>query len=85
MWPGAQPPLDQRAAAVASHLGLLGPDRAEPDFPRLAQLAADCRLDPRDLESGLVRLTLAHHRGMASCPGGHRCSALAPAGQPQAG
>ena len=83
VWPGAQPPLDQRAAGGASHLGLLGP--VQPDFPRLAQLAAECHLDPRDLESGLVRLTLAHHRGMASCPGGHRCSALAPAGQPQAG
>jgi hypothetical protein len=83
VWPGAQPPLDQRAAAGASHLGLLGP--AQPDFPRLAQLASQCHLDPRDLESGLVRLTLAHHRGMASCPGGHRCNVLAPAGQPEKG
>ena len=82
VWPGAQPPLDQRAASGASHLGLLGP--AQPDFPRLAQLAAVCQLDPRDLESGLVRLTLAHHQQMASCPGGDRCSVLAAAaGQPK--
>ena len=79
VWPGARPPLDQRAAAGARHLGLLGPGQAHPDLPRLAQLAADSRLDPRDLESGLVRLTLAHHRGMASCPGGHACGVLAPA------
>jgi hypothetical protein len=85
VWPGAQPPLDRRAAAGASHLGLLGPDRAKPDFLRLAQLAAECHLDPRDLESGLVRLTLAHHRGMASCPGGTRCSVLAPAAPPEKG
>ena len=83
VWPGAQPPLDQRAASGASHLGLLGP--AQPDFPRLAQLAAECHLDPRDLESGLVRLTLAHRRGMPSCPGGHRCSVLASASRPERG
>ena len=83
VWPGAQPPLDQRAAAAASHLGLLGP--AQPDFPRIAQLATECHLDPRDLESGLVRLTLAHHRGMASCPGGPRCSVLAASGPPEKG
>jgi hypothetical protein len=83
VWPGAQPPLDQRAASGASHLGLGG--RAQPDFPRLAQLADQCHIDPRDLESGLVRLTLAHHRGMASCAGGHRCNALAPVGQPEEG
>ena len=83
VWPGAQPPLDQRAASGASHLGLLGP--AQPDFPRVARLAAGCDLDPRDLEGGLVRLTLAHHRGLASCPGGHHCRVLASAGQPEEG
>jgi hypothetical protein len=80
VWPGAQPPLDPRAAAAASHLGLLGP--AQPDFPSIAQLAAECHLDARDLEGGLVRLTLAHHRGLASCPGGHQCSIVAAAAQP---
>ena len=85
VWPGAQPPLDQRAAFGARHLGLLGADLAQPDFGRLAQLAAGCRLDPQDLESGLVRLTLAHHRGTASCPGGHMCSVLTPSGLPERG
>ena len=45
-------------------------------FP-LAQLAAESLTDLRDLESGLVRLTLAHHRrGMSPCPGGDRCVLL---------
>ena len=76
VWPGAQPPLDQRAAAGASHLGLLGP--AQPDFPRLAQLAAECHLDPRDLESGLVRPT--HHP-----PGGGLMPGRAPVQRPSTG
>lgn len=77
VWPGAQPPLGQRAAAGARHLGLLGPGQAGPDLPYLAQLATQCHTDLRDLESGLVRLTLAHHQGMASCPGGQACGVLA--------
>jgi hypothetical protein len=72
-----------RAAAAVLPLGLLGP--VQPDFPSVAQLAAECHLGARDLESGLVRLTLAHHRGMASCPGGPRCSVLAPADPPGKG
>ena len=77
VWPGAQPPLDQRAAFGARHLGLLGPDQAPLDVPGLAQLAAECHTDPRDLESGLVRLTLAHHRrSVAPCQGGHLCAPL---------
>ena len=76
VWPGAQPPLDPRAAYAARHLGLTGP--ALPDLPGLAQLAAEAHMDPRDLESGLVRLTLAHHRrGMGRCPGGDLCAVLA--------
>lgn len=82
VWPGAQPPLGQRAAAGGRHLGLLGPSQAGQDLPRLAQLAIQCHTDLRDLESGLVRLTLAHHRGMAACPGGQACGVLVPvAGQ----
>jgi hypothetical protein len=81
VWPGAQPPLDPRADYAARHLGLTAPDS-----PRLASLgglawltwlAAEARADPRDLESGLVRLTLAHHRSMGSCPGGDQCTVLA--------
>jgi hypothetical protein len=77
VWPGAQPPLDQRAAYGGRHLGLLGPDQAPLDVPHLARLAAECHTDRRDLESGLVRLTLAHHRGRAApCPGGYLCAPL---------
>jgi hypothetical protein len=77
VWPGAQPPIDQRAAYAARHLGLAGPDPAPLDITRLAQLADACHTDPRDLESGLVRLTLAHHRrGTAPCPGGRHCAQL---------
>ena len=77
VWPGAQPPLDQRAAYAARHLGLPGPDPVPLDVARLGQLAAACHTDPRDLESGLVRLTLAHHRrGIAPCPGGRHCTQL---------
>jgi len=65
VWPGADPPLDERAAAAAGHLGLAG-------------LAAACGLDVRDLESGLVRLDLAHGRAMGRCPGGQACTALRP-------
>ena len=73
MWPGAEPPLDERALAAAGHLGLLsGPA----GVPGLAGLAGACGLDLRDLESGLVRLDLAHGRAMARCPGGRACTAL---------
>jgi len=76
VWPGAQPPLDPRAEYAARHLGLPGPG-PDPDVPPLAQLPAESHTDPRDLESGLVRLTLAHHhRGMGPCPGGDRCVLL---------
>jgi hypothetical protein len=73
VWPGAQPPLDERAAAAACHLGLL-PRGA--GLPGLADLAGAAGLDLRDLESGLVRLALGHGRAMASCPGGQACAAV---------
>jgi hypothetical protein len=73
VWPGAQPPLDERAAAAVRHLGLLSSGAVLSD---LADLASSAGLDVRDLESGLVRLALGHHRAMASCPGGQACAAL---------
>lgn len=76
-WPGARPPLDERAAAAARHLGLTA---AYAGLPGLAGLAAAWELDVRDLESGLVRLALAHGRAMALCPGGRACTALRPPG-----
>lgn len=75
VWPGADPPLDERAAAAARHLGLAG---ARPGMAGLAGLATACGLDVRDLESGLVRLELAHGRAMGRCPGGPACTALRP-------
>jgi len=75
VWPGAQPPLDERAASAALHLGLLD-SRDSPDVLRdLERLARAAHVDPRDLESGLVRLALAH-RGMDRCPGGAACVLL---------
>ena len=75
VWPGAQPPLDRRAAFAASHICLV--PAAEPaTFAQIAGLAADAGLDVRDLESGLVRLALAHRRTRNPCPGGARCRYL---------
>jgi hypothetical protein len=76
VWPGADPPLDERALVAAHHLELLG---GRPEVADLARLAGGCGLDVRDLESGLVRLDLAHGRVMARCPGGSACLALRPA------
>lgn len=78
VWPGAQPPLDPRADYAARHLGLTSP--LPPSLDALTGLAADTGTDPRDLESGLVRLTLAHHqhRWLSRCPGGYQCAVLTP-------
>ncbi len=73
VWPGADPPPDERAMTASDHLGLPG---GEPGMTGLAGLAAACDLDVRDLESGLVRLDLVHGRTMARCPGGQGCTAL---------
>ena len=62
--------------------GLPGPDPAPLDIARLTQLAAACHTDPRDLESGLVRLTLAHHR-RGTAPA--RAGAIAPSSDSSGG
>lgn len=77
VWPGAQPPLDQRAVAGARHLGLTGPGPGRPGPSALARLAGEAGLDLRDLESGLVRLALAHRHRMNACQGGPACTILA--------
>jgi hypothetical protein len=77
VWPGAQPPLDDRAVHAALHIGL---SRARPvgeTFAALERTAGDAGLDLRDLESGLVRVALAHRDGMDACPGGRDCAVLA--------
>jgi hypothetical protein len=76
VWPGAQPPLDPRAAFGACHLGLLSTEQAPAALPQIARLAEAAGLDVRDLESGLVRLALAHRRTRSSCPGGDQCGVL---------
>jgi len=76
VWPGAQPPLDQRAGPAARHLGLVSPSTGQLDLAELARLASEGGLDPRDLEGGLVRLALTHLRRKDSCPGGPSCTLL---------
>jgi len=76
VWHGAQPPLDPRAAFGARHLGLLSTEQARAALPEIARLAAAAGLDIRDLESGLVRLALAHRRTRSACPGGDQCGVL---------
>ena len=65
VWPGADPELDDRAAASARHVHL----PAAPDA--LQSVAAAAHLDFRDLEAGLLRLALCHD--FAACPGGEEC------------
>lgn len=77
VWPGAVPPLDEKAAQAAGHLGLLDPSGGDP-LSAVAALARRAGLDLRDLEAALVRLALAHGRRFAACPGGTRCEGLAP-------
>jgi hypothetical protein len=65
VWPGADVPLDPRAALAARHVALPS------DVHGLSSLAAAAHLDFRDLEAGLARLALCH--GFAHCPGGEEC------------
>ena len=74
VWPGADPPLDGRALGAATHLRLVPPNSTHADA-RLAALASDADLDIRDLEAGLVRLSL-RHRSSADCPGAQHCVVL---------
>jgi hypothetical protein len=75
VWPGANPPLDQRAADAAGHLGLLSLSTGD-GLARISKLAQEANCDVRDLESGLVRLALAHRR-VKECPGLLACVAMA--------
>jgi len=73
VWPGARPPCDKRARWAAEHLGLGQPEGDARGLAWLEALAALAGVDPRDLESTLVRLALAHGRRRTPCPGGDRC------------
>jgi hypothetical protein len=76
VWPGATPPLDIRAAESAAHLELVGAPDVSDLLRTLTRVAADAGIDIRDLESGLVRLALAHRREIGGCAGGDACVAL---------
>jgi hypothetical protein len=76
VWPGAQPPLDQRAAAAARHLNLAATRNAKVDLATLTRLAGQSGVDLRDLEGGLVRLALTHRHSVDCCAGGPSCMLL---------
>jgi hypothetical protein len=76
VWAGAQPPLDMRAVRAARHLGLSCGRRADETLAAIARTADAARLDLRDLESGLVRVSLAHRGCMDTCVGGRDCAVL---------
>jgi hypothetical protein len=73
VWPGAQPPADPRARWAAAHLGLRTDEGEGGADARLESVAQAAGVDVRDLESALVRLSLAHGHGRRACPGGEGC------------
>jgi len=73
---GIDPPVDARALQAGAHLGLLAADSRDA-LAGLRDLASRAQLDVRDLEAALVRLSLAHRRTMAECPGRAQCTLLA--------
>jgi hypothetical protein len=74
VWALADPALGEPALAAGRHLGLLA---RRGEKARLQAVAGAAGMDVPDLECALVRLTLAHRRTMAGCPGGRRCRVLA--------
>jgi endonuclease III len=76
VWELACPALDARARSCAVHLRLLE-ERCRDPLARVGSLSAAAGSDPRDLEAALVRTALAHHGGLAGCPGGSGCVVLA--------
>lgn len=76
VWPGATPPLDDRAAHAARHLHLTRTLGAAPTLAAIERIASDANLDARDLEAGLVRLALGHRDATGACPSGHHCHVL---------
>lgn len=75
IWPGADPPLDERTLEAAAHLHLTAHNSAL-TAAALAALASEAGVDARDLEAAFVRLSL-RHRSRATCPGGAACVVLA--------
>jgi endonuclease III len=60
VWPGAQPPLDERALRAARQLHIPVPRRRAEQIDALETLAGAAGVDVRDLECALVRYALAH-------------------------
>lgn len=82
VWPGADPPIDERALEAARHLGLVRPAGAPAEArARLRRLAVRAGVDERDLEVALVRASLAHARSVRACPGGASCELLLRSGR----
>ena len=66
VWPAAMPPIDPRAQEAAHHLRLV--DQPENlTVEQLDELAVATGIDLRDLEAGLIRLSLEHRRTYAAC------------------
>jgi endonuclease III len=76
VWSGAEPPLDDRAARAARHLELVSSEDPVDALGELRQVCRAAELDVRDLESALVRLTLAHRADSDTCPGADACRIL---------
>jgi hypothetical protein len=74
-WPGARPPLAERACSAGGHLGLIDHDGTA-TLEQFRRVASAAHVDLRDLESALVRLSLAHHGRRDVCAGGASCTAL---------
>ena len=73
---GIDPPVDARALQAGEHLDLLAAGSRDA-LARLRGLAGGAQIDVRDLEAALVRLWLAHRRGIAECAGRAQCTLLA--------
>jgi hypothetical protein len=78
VWPGAQPPVDERALRAARHLRFPVPAPGGGEVEALRAIAQPATLDVRDLETALIRLSLGH-RNMSTCPGGSHCRVAAAA------
>jgi len=76
-YPQIEPQIDSRALSAAEHLGLLSQDNVDA-LTQLRIVASEAQLDLRDLETALVRLSLAHRHRDKRCPGGESCTLLKP-------
>lgn len=83
-WPAANPPIDQRAEWAARHLDLV-PAQTTDVLAAVTTLAVRIGVDPRDLESALVRASLAHHLASGRARAGRAQTGNGAAGRSSAG